>query len=185
MTPSSQWPPCRAGGRTFLHGLPFQRLATSTTSFYIGEKQHYPNLVCLIIPHVMHNNSTGGQSCPKLISYSAPSTAPGIKADGWASQVPVRGSRKWRDGYAVRYAVSYYLNRQETEKGPWWSPKGSDKEGYFAGSPDAFPTQTDLPIDPFYHAEGRRLYRQFKNIKEEMVATIKDNQTIEHLDKKK
>jgi len=29
------------------------------------------------------------------------------------------------------------------------------------------------------------LYRQFKNFKEEVVATIKDNQTIEHLDKKK
>jgi len=29
------------------------------------------------------------------------------------------------------------------------------------------------------------LYRQFKNFKEEVVATIKDNQTIEHLDMKK
>jgi len=122
---------------------------------------------------------------PVALSYSAPTTAPGIKADGWASQVPVRGSRRWRDGYAVRYAVTYFINRQETEKGPWWSPKGADKEGYFAGSPDAFPTLTDLPIDPFYHAEGRRLYRQFKNFKEEMVATIKDNQTVEHLEKKK
>jgi hypothetical protein len=119
-----------------------------------------------------------------LISYSAPTTAPGIKADGWAIQVPVHGSRKWRDGYAVRCAVSYYIKRQETEKGPWWSPKGADKEGYFAGSPDAFPMLTNLPIDPFYHAEGRRLYRQFKNFEEEIVATIKDNQTIEHLDKK-
>jgi len=29
------------------------------------------------------------------------------------------------------------------------------------------------------------LYRQFKNFEEEAVATIKDNQTIEHQDKKK
>jgi hypothetical protein len=85
----------------------------------------------------------------------------------------------------VRYAVSYYHNRRETDKGPWWSPVGADGDGYLDGTPNALPTLTDLPVDPFYHAEGRRLYRQFSGFKEELIATIKDNRTLDYHDTKK
>ncbi len=125
------------------------------------------------------------QKNPIAMSYAAPASAPLPDADGWAGSTPVKRSKKWKAGYKVRYAVSYYFNRQETAKGPWWSPDGADKEGYFDGTPQAMPTLIELPIDPFYHAEGRRVYRQFEGYREELIATIRDNMTTRFNDTKK
>lgn len=122
---------------------------------------------------------------PIAMSYSAPTDAPKLKADGWAAKTPVRRSRKWKDGYEVRYAVSFFQSRKETEKGPWWSPEGAGDDGYLAGTPNALPTLAEVPIDPFYHAEGRRVYRQFNGFKAELIAVIKDNTTVQYQDKKK
>ncbi len=122
---------------------------------------------------------------PIAMSYSAPTESPKLKADGWAGKTPVRRSKKWKEGYEVRYAVSFFQSRKETDKGPWWSPKGADDDGYFAGSPNALPTLLELPIDPYYHAEGRRVYRQFNGFKEELIAVIKDNKTVQYQDKKR
>lgn len=122
---------------------------------------------------------------PIAMSYAAPTESPKLKADGWAGTTPVRRSKKWKEGYEVRYAVSFFHNRKETDKGPWWSPKGAGDDGYFAGSPNALPTLIELPIDPFYHAEGRRVYRQFNGFKAELIAVIKDNKAVQYQDKKK
>lgn len=122
---------------------------------------------------------------PIALSYTAPDRAPQLDADGWQGSTPVKRSRKWKPGYRVRYAVSYYHNRQETEKGPWWSPDGADSDGYLDATPKALPTLVDIPVDPFYHAEGRCLYRQFDGYREERIATIRDNQTTTYVDTKK
>lgn len=47
------------------------------------------------------------------------------------------------------------------------------------------PTLTDLPIDPFHHADGRVLYRQFEGAGEERLARLDDNQTTEYRDRSK
>ena len=47
------------------------------------------------------------------------------------------------------------------------------------------PTLVNLPIDPFYHADGRIIYRQFDGAKEEKLARLGDNQTVKYQDKKK
>ncbi len=120
---------------------------------------------------------------PIALRYAPPKSAPGLDPKGWAGRTPVAGSRRWRDGYRVRYAVSYYDARGETAKGPWWAPAGADKDGYLAGAPNALPRLTGLPVDPFWHAEGRRLYRQFDGFAEEALATIPDNRTTEYVDK--
>lgn len=120
---------------------------------------------------------------PIPMSYGPPKAAPGL--EGWTGKTPVRGSRRWQDGYRVRYAVSFYDARGETAKGPWWTPAGADKDGYLAGAPNALPHLTGLPIDPFYRADGRRIYRQFDGFREERVATIADNQTADCVDKNK
>ncbi len=79
---------------------------------------------------------------PIAMAYSAPKSAPGLDPDGWAGQTPVRGSRRWRDGYRVRYAVCFYQGKTETGLGPWWSPEGADADGYLAGSPNAMQPPT-------------------------------------------
>ena len=119
---------------------------------------------------------------PISMAYAAPTTAPSLDPDGWAATTPVRGSRRWRDGYRVRYAVSFFQGGKETDKGPWWTPKGADASGYLAGTPNALPTLTEIPVDPFYHADGRVLYRQFDGAREERIARIDDNQTTRHQD---
>jgi hypothetical protein len=122
---------------------------------------------------------------PIPMAYSPPTTAPGLDPGGWAGQTPVQGSRKWRDGYRVRYAVSFIQGTKETAKGPWWSPTGADAAGYLAGAPNAMPTLTDIPIDRFYHADGRVLYRQFEGAGEERIARLDDNQTSRYQDQAK
>ena len=122
---------------------------------------------------------------PIPMAYAAPTTAPGLDPAAWAGQTPVPGSRTWRDGYRVRYAVSFVQGGKETGKGPWWSPAGADANGYLAASPNALPTLTAIPIDPFYHADGRVLYRQFDGAAEERAALLDDNQTTRFQDKNK
>lgn len=122
---------------------------------------------------------------PIAVTLAAPATAPVLDPEAWTGTVPVRGSRTWKDGYKVRYAVSFYRGSIETPLGPWWSPAGAGADGYLAGSPKALPTLTAIPVDPFYLADGRCLYRQFAGSDAELVARIADNETTRYVDSKK
>lgn len=121
---------------------------------------------------------------PIAMRYGPPLGAPSFDPDGWAGTVPVARSKRWVDGYKVRYAVSYVDGRKETAKGPWWSPEGAEADGYFAGSPKALPLLTQLPTDPFLRATARKIYRQFDGGKVEQVAVLKNNSDTSYQDNK-
>lgn len=108
---------------------------------------------------------------------SAPKTAPTFNPGEWGGSAS-DDHQRWKPGYKVRYAVSfYYPSHQQSPQGPWWSPQewpGADTDGYY-GERWAFPQLTHIPTDPSGQATGRVIYRQFKGGNVEVVEVIADN----------
>jgi hypothetical protein len=137
-----------------------------------------------IVGVIPDNTTTRFVDTSENAIYIHPLAAPDFDPGNWAGSVPIVGS-KWQPGYKVRYAVSFYTADSETPMGPWWHSAnwpGSDTDGYCAGSPWAYPTLTDIPVDPANRASGRRIYRQFFGGPVERVADIQNNTETRFVD---
>lgn len=104
-----------------------------------------------------------------------PVAAPAISTDAgsWAASTP-QGT-EWIRGATLQYAVAFANTHGISKRGPWSTAVTLGDLAY--------PTVTDLPVDPMDLATARIVYRQWGGQTIEEAAVIADNATTSFQDK--